>query len=122
MAEGVETPASRSALRFRVRVRPALPHAPLPLAGLLALLSVDSGALWPGLVGLRLTYRVWPRRATLGFLAGAAVLAGLLQLLLLDAAAVAGPLALATVVVAVPVLRHSRRIARLRPRPGGGSP
>jgi diguanylate cyclase (GGDEF)-like protein/PAS domain S-box-containing protein len=58
------------------------------------------------------SHRVWPRRATLGFLAGTAVLAGVLQLLRPDWDGRSGPalLALATVAVALPVLRHSRRI------------
>jgi len=57
-------------------------------------------------------HRVWPRTATLGFLAGTAVLAGLLQFLRPEWNGRTGPavLALATVAVAVPVLRHSRRI------------
>ena len=55
MADGVETPAQLAALSgFGCGFAQGfLISRPLPLAGLLALLSVDSGALWPGLVGLR---------------------------------------------------------------------
>jgi hypothetical protein len=58
------------------------------------------------------SHRVWPRTATLGFLAGAALVAGLVQLLWPEWNGRTGPavLAVATVAVAVPVLRHSRRI------------
>jgi diguanylate cyclase (GGDEF)-like protein/PAS domain S-box-containing protein len=58
------------------------------------------------------SHRVWPRTATLGFLAGAALVAGLVQLLRPEWNGRTGPavLAVATVAVAVPVLRHSRRI------------
>jgi diguanylate cyclase (GGDEF)-like protein/PAS domain S-box-containing protein len=58
------------------------------------------------------SHRVWPRTATLSFLAGAALVAGLVQLLWPEENGRTGPavLAVATVAVAVPVLRHSRRI------------
>jgi diguanylate cyclase (GGDEF)-like protein/PAS domain S-box-containing protein len=58
------------------------------------------------------SHRVWPRRATLSFLAGAALVAGPVQLLWPEENGRTGPavLAVATVAVALPVLRHSRRI------------
>jgi diguanylate cyclase (GGDEF)-like protein/PAS domain S-box-containing protein len=58
------------------------------------------------------SHRVWPRTATLSFLAGAALVAALVQLLWPQENGRTGPavLAVATVAVAVPVLRHSRRI------------
>jgi diguanylate cyclase (GGDEF)-like protein/PAS domain S-box-containing protein len=58
------------------------------------------------------SHRVWPRAATLSFLAGAALVAALVQLLWPQENGRTGPavLAVATVAVAVPVLRHSRRI------------
>src|SRR3978361_1186280 len=54
----------------------------------------------------------WPRRAVLGLLAGFAVVADALELVRPEESGRTGPamLALATVVVAVLVLRHSRRI------------
>ena len=56
--------------------------------------------------------RAWPRTATLGFLAATALLAGALQLARPEWDGWTGPalLALATGTVAVPVLRHSRRL------------
>ena len=55
VADGVETPAQLAALSgFGCGFAQGfLISRPLPLAGLLALLAVDSGALWPGLVGSR---------------------------------------------------------------------
>jgi diguanylate cyclase (GGDEF)-like protein/PAS domain S-box-containing protein len=55
VATGVETPAQLAALcGFGCGFAQGfLISRPLPLAGLLALLSADAGALWPGLVGSR---------------------------------------------------------------------
>ena len=55
VADGVETPAQLAALvglgcGF---AQGFLISRPLPLAGLLATLSADAGALWPGMVGSR---------------------------------------------------------------------
>jgi EAL domain-containing protein (putative c-di-GMP-specific phosphodiesterase class I) len=55
VATGVDTPAQLAALcGFECGFAQGfLISRPLPLAGLLALLSADAGALWPGLVGSR---------------------------------------------------------------------
>jgi diguanylate cyclase (GGDEF)-like protein len=55
VATGVETPAQLGALRgFECGFAQGfLISRPLPLSGLLALLSADAGSLWPGLVGSR---------------------------------------------------------------------